>query len=132
MMRPGSIGFRGRCLRLVGVTLAVWLVSLYPAFRLFGVAGMEAASISAVACLVPGCVVFWLLEGLSPGDAQIRAVLAGTGLRVAFGLAAAVIMDELAGLAATNYVVWLAVFYLVSLAVETHLILPARTRVKAG
>lgn len=123
-----TAGYRGRCLRLAGVTGAVWLLTLLPAFRWFDWEGIEAASISGVACLIPGWIVFRLLDGLPPADAQIRAVLAGTGLRVAFGLAAAVAMDELMGLPPKNYVVWLAVFYLATLAAETFLILPTRPK----
>ncbi|MSR58569.1 MAG: hypothetical protein EXS05_13100 [Planctomycetaceae bacterium] len=128
MMRFQAESCGGRCLRLAYAALGVWLLALVPAFYWFGADGIGAATVSAVVCLIPGCLVFWLVAAASPPNAQVRAVVLGTGLRVASGLAGAFVMHNVLALAPKNYVVWLTIFYLVTLLVETCLIMPARVR----
>lgn len=132
MMRIQSDTVSGRCLRLGGALAGVWLLALAPSFGWFGLDGIIAVTVSALACLVPGCLVFRLVAGVAPPVAQTRAVLLGTGLRIVFGLLGAILMHEILGLGVRNYVIWLTVFYLVALLVETYLIMPVRMRVRTG
>lgn len=116
----------GRCGLLALAVAAGWLLALVPALSLFGVAGLAAATFSAIVCLVPGCLVFWLISAAPPAAAQVRAVVAGTALRLVFALGGAWVMHAALGFSPQNYVVWLGFFYLIALAVETLLLLPAR------
>jgi hypothetical protein len=50
-------------------------------------------------------------------------VLLGTLIRAVFAFMGALAMDILLGLTPMNYLVWLALFYLISLAVETALMM---------
>lgn len=126
LMRFGAESCVGRCLRLACATVGVWFFALYPAWRWFGLEGVEALTISAVSCLVPGCLVFRMVASAPPSSAQVRGAMLGSGLRLVFGLACAIWMYEGVGLAARNIAVWLSVFYFVTLFVETWLILPTR------
>lgn len=118
-----------RCVRLVLAVLAIWLLLVVPAGYLFGREGIQAASVSAVVCVIPGCLVFWMVSGTAAAAAQVRAVLVGTGLRILFGLGGAGLMHEGLGLSLRNYLSWLAVFYLSALFVETVLLMPSRSDV---
>ena len=120
-----SQSFLVRCGWLAVITLAAWLVALLPAWKLFDSDGLVAEAFAAVVCFVPGCIVFRLVDGISGPQAQFRSVLVGTGLRVLSALAGAGVMDGALGLAPKNYLLWLGVFYLVTLAVETYLLMPA-------
>jgi hypothetical protein len=119
-----SQGFGARCGWLAVITLLAWLLAALPAWSLFGGDGLAAAAISAVVCFLPGCIVFRLVAGDSGNLAQIRAVGIGTGLRVVCALGGAAIMDRAMGLPPKNYLIWLGLFYLLTLGVETWLIMP--------
>jgi len=114
----------GRCGRLAVAMLAGWMVALIPAVKLFGVDGFAALSFSAIVCYVPGCLIFWGIAGTTQAGAQIRAVVLGTLLRMAFALGGAWVMHGALAIAPRNYLVWLGLFYLISLAVETCLVMP--------
>lgn len=125
MKQMRSQSFFARCGWLAVITLAACLLALIPAWKLYGQDGLMAEVFAAVVCFVPGCIVFRLIEGVSGSQAQIRSVLIGTGLRVVFALAGAAVMDAGLGFAPRNYLLWLGLFYLVTLAVETYLVMPA-------
>jgi hypothetical protein len=107
------------------------LLSLVPAWALFGADGLIAAAVSTVACFAPGCIVCLMSSLAKAPSAQYRGVLIGMLLRVAAALAAAAVMDIYLDLEPSNYAVWLAVSYLAMLAVETALILPRHNSVTA-
>jgi hypothetical protein len=50
---------------------------------------------------------------------QAFAVLLGTVIRGVFALLGALVMQFLLGLSFENYLIWLSIFYLVALALET-------------
>ena len=112
-----------RCAWLgLGIT-ALWLLAVGPALRYFGMSGVEATAVSAASCILGGWVTFWFAARLRQPRMQAFAVLFGTAIRAVFALAGAIVMDALLGIARENYLIWLALFYLASLALETVLLL---------
>jgi hypothetical protein len=111
-----------RCKWLSLALTALWLPVCGAAFHFYGTAGVVAATVSAVCCLVAGCITFWTVSGASQSRLQAFAVLIGTLIRGAFALVAVGIMQFLLGLTLENYLVWLSLFYLFSLAMETGLL----------
>jgi hypothetical protein len=110
-----------RCTRLTVAIGVLWLLSLVPARHFFGVVGIEAAAVSAVCCLAGGCLTFWLAGRASKPQHQAFAVLLGTGIRGVAALIGVAVMQYVLDLVKENYLVWLGLFYLVSLALETFL-----------
>jgi hypothetical protein len=122
--RTESLG--RRCLGLSAAIGALWLLSLFPARHFFGVAGIEAAAVSAVCCLTGGCLTFWLAARVSRPKHQAFAVLFGTAIRGIAALIGVAVMQYVLDLKQENYLVWLGLFYLVSLALETILMTKPR------
>jgi hypothetical protein len=122
-MQFRTLTLGSRCTLLALAITALWLLVVLPAQRYFGMAGVEASGVSAVSCLLGGWVTFWLTTRLTQPRMQAVAVLFGTGIRGVFALAGAIVMDGLLGLAPANYLIWLGLFYLVSLALETVLLM---------
>jgi len=114
-----------RCGLLVAVAVATWLVAAAPAWWLGGRAALEGLTIAAVLCLLPGCLMFLFVSRMVTSDSQMAiVVLGGAGLRMLFVLAGMLAMQSLRPeLGFREFVVWLLVFYLVMLAVETVLVL---------
>lgn len=116
-----------RCGWLTLATFGFWVLLAWPAYRLAGVRGLEGMSTAAALCLVPGWFVFWLVFWSTSryGVTQSRAlaVLAGTVLRLLFVLIGTVVVQSARGLGFWEFLVWLVVFYVVTLVVETILVL---------
>jgi hypothetical protein len=112
-----------RCQWLGAGIGALWLLTVLPARHFFGTAGIEAAAVSAVCCLLAGCVTFLFAARFTQPRMQAFAVLFGTAVRGVFALAGALLMQFVLGLVHENYLIWLGVFYLVALALETALML---------
>jgi len=120
----------GRLLVLIGLTLAFWVLAALPARWLGG--GDLALLYSGTAvllCLVPG-VVALLWTGFSPPqpEQQLLATLASTGVRMFFVLGVTFLLlvnvDPYRGSVA--FAIWVLVFYLCTLALETLLVLANR------
>jgi hypothetical protein len=118
-LRTGSWGTR--CRWLAAAIAGLWLIAIVPARHFFGVAGIEAASISAISCLLGGFVTFWLVARQTQPRIQAFAVLYGTGIRGFFALVGALIMRFLLNFPDDMYLIWLGFFYLASLGLETVL-----------
>jgi hypothetical protein len=122
-----------RCVRLSVAALALWLVLAAPAWLVAGREGVIGLTIAAVLCLVPGCTVFCVAAGYGTAGSHVPLVfLGGTVLRMMFVLLGLVIVQTLnPHLGFREFVVWLLVFYLGLLAVETCLVLlPSASRPK--
>jgi len=120
-LQAHTLGSRCKWLALALSTL--WLLAVIPARHFFGSAGIAASAISALFCLLAGCLTFWLAARLAQPRMQAFGVLVGTIVRGVFALIAAFIMQFLLGLPYENYLIWLGLFYLVALGVETALLL---------
>jgi hypothetical protein len=110
----------------------LWLLAAVPARYFFGTAGIAASSVSAATCLVGGWVTFWFAAHAKGARLQAFAVLSGTLIRGSFALAGALVMQFLLGLAQENYLIWLGLFYLTSLALETVMMLGSPAGTKAA
>ena len=120
-----------RCKWLTLAIAGLWLVAVLPARHFFGIAGIEAASVSAISCLLGGCLTFWFVSRLTQPQMQAFAVLLGTGIRGIFALVAALVMQFSLELPHENYLIWLGLFYLVSLALETVLMVTPTTGIRS-
>src|SRR5205823_1166464 len=108
------------------ITLIFWLLVVFPA-RWLG--GGELAVIhsgtAGLLCLIPG-VIALLLAGLfiHQPDQQLTVVLASTSLRMFVVLGATFLLERLAPLyyGSLAFWIWVLVFYLFTLAVETILL----------
>lgn len=108
------------CWLALGAT-GLWLVTVVPAHYCFGLSGVEAVTVSAACCLAAGWLTFWLTARLLQPRMQVFGVLLGTGIRGLFALLAAFVMQMVLGLPYQNYLIWLGLFYLATLALETAL-----------
>jgi len=114
-----------RCGWLSAATAILWLILLAPAWFVAGRNGIVGLSAAAGLCLVPGWAVFWLATTFGAAGSQVPLViLGGTVLRMMFVLLGMVIVQTAdPHLGFREFVVWLLVFYLSLLAVETSLML---------
>ncbi|MBI3862322.1 MAG: hypothetical protein HY290_10550 [Planctomycetia bacterium] len=120
----------GRCKWLCLIVVGLWVPSAAAAMHFYGSAGVQATLVSAICCLAAGCLTFRVVEGAPGTRVQAFAVLIGTLIRGGFALAAVAIMQLLLNLTYDNYLIWLALFYLISLTVETLLLV--RFKAPAG
>jgi len=113
---------------LTAATLAVWLLLVAPAWALAGLLGLEGLSYAALICLVPGWLVFLMTAAYGFGTSQgAVVVLSGTGVRMAFVLGGALTFRALRpDFGFREFYVWLVVFYLTTLLLETMLTLRHR------
>lgn len=110
---------------LLATAVALWGLCAWPAWQLAGAAGLEGLTLAAVLCSLPGFVVFVLTSGVEPGSPRGAAmVMVGTGIRLAVVMAGALGVRWLAPhLKWREFHVWLLVFYLATLGLETVLVL---------
>ena len=96
-----------------------------PAWFIAGREGVIGLSAAAVLCVIPGLVVFWIAASFGAAGTEVPLVILGsTALRMVFVLLGMMIVQTLdPHLGFREFVVWLLVFYLVLLAVETCLVL---------
>jgi hypothetical protein len=88
-----------------------------------GVAGMAAAAVAMAICLGSGLLVFWLARYLNSPEAVMYQVLLGMMSRMGISLAACMVIYVRGGwLADAGLVYFLLVFYFVTLAAETALL----------
>ncbi len=110
---------------LVGSTVGLWAVLVYPAWLLWGDVVWLQSLAALGLCLVPALVVLaWLVHAGGAPETQVIAVLGGTGLRMFATLGGGLVLTTTLPELFTNlFWAWIAVFYLYILAVETLLVL---------
>jgi hypothetical protein len=120
-----------RC-RWLGLAIGgLWLLSVLPARLFFGTAGIEASAVSAGCCLLAGWLTFLLTAQVRQPQMQAYAILFGTVIRGVFAILGALAMQFLLGLSFENYLIWLSIFYLVALGLETGLLMRPPTGTSA-
>lgn len=111
------------CGILTAATVVLWLVLARPAWLLGGPAGLEGVTYAAVLCLLPGWLVFFIASRYRVATARAMAILAGTVFRLLFVLIGVLVLTAVReGLGFREFLVWLIVFYLTTLCIETWLI----------
>jgi hypothetical protein len=111
---------------LLGGTACFWLVAAYPAYSLWGEEALLYSATAAVLCLLPmaGTLV-WAARALRGAPEQaLAAVLGGTGLRILVVMGAAVALYlTVPFFHRRSFMIWVVVFYLVTLTLEMGLLL---------
>jgi hypothetical protein len=115
---------------LIGGSLIAWALLVYPAFLLGGEVGVAYSAFAASLCLAPALATMAAAEWAfrrSP-DLFFLLVFGGTGVRmfVVLGVALAV-RHNLPYFQQGGYWLWVLVCYLITLALETTLLLAGRT-----
>ncbi len=120
-----------RCSRLLLATVCLFLVLVGPAWFVAGREGLIGLFAAAGLCVVPGLIVFWIAAAYGAAGTEVPlVVLGGAFLRMMFVLFGMVIFQTLdPRLGFREFIVWVLVFYLFLLAVETCLVLlPSASR----
>ncbi|MGH7200630.1 MAG: hypothetical protein ACREJB_08505 [Planctomycetaceae bacterium] len=122
MQSSNSIG--PQCARLTAACGLLWLALCGPAWWLAGSEGLWGLTISALLCLVPGLIVFVVAAFGRTAASPVGAVLLGMALRMTFVLVGVLVVRGVRpDLGLRSFLVWLVMFYLVTLAIETWLVL---------
>jgi hypothetical protein len=119
-----------RLLRLVGVTLIFWLLVALPARWLGGgdLAVLHSGT-AGLLCLVPGvAVLLWAGMSSNEPEQQLTVALGSVSLRMFFVLGGAFLLERTLPLyhGSLAFWIWVLVFYLFTLALETFLLLTGR------
>lgn len=115
----------GEAFRLVVASLIFALVLAGPAWLVAEGKGLIGLAAAAVLCTFPGCLVV-AFKGLV-GDSQATLVLAAGGLRMFFVLLGALMAKFVVdGYGLKEFFVWLILFYLFTLALETKSLLSVK------
>lgn len=123
---------KGRLFRLIGGTLAFWLLTAFPVRWLGGGDAALVYSATAVAlCLIPAIITMAWMELAAFGPEQkLTAGLGGTGLRMAFVLGATFLLQRTFPYYRDqdSFWIWVLVIYLFTLALEITLLVAKPTR----
>jgi hypothetical protein len=114
-------------LRLVFVNFCFALLLAWPAWLMAEEKGLIGLAVSAVLCTAPGCLIVSFKSLVSGSKATL--VLASTGLRMfVVMLGALVARFGVAGYGMREFFLWLILFYLFTLVLETRSLLTARSK----
>lgn len=115
--------------RLVVASVVFALVLAGPAWLLAGSKGLIGLAVAALLCTIPGCLVV-AFKGLF-GGSQATLILAPGGLRIFFVFLGALgAKFVVSGYGLKEFYVWLILFYLFMLALETKSVLTAKSKPK--
>lgn len=122
-----------RCGVLTASAVVLWGLLAGPAYWLAGASGLEGLTYSALLCVVPGCLLFFAIPFFEFAQNKAYAFLVGSGLRMFVVLVATLILHEIrADLGLKEFLSWLVAFYVVTLLVETLLIVKSPEPNAAG
>src|SRR5262249_10210108 len=114
---------------LVGSTLLLWACVIFPARLLWGDA-VWAHSLAALAlCLVPALATLaWTPGTRKIPEKHLVAILGSSGIRMAFALGGGIsLYKAIPELFTDAFWLWMALFYMFILAVETILLVKKKT-----
>ena len=109
-------------LAVSGGIVGVWALSLYPAYRIGGREMVWASSAAAVLSWLPAVVIVLWDEWLPPTtpEGRLRRMALATGLRMIVVLGGSFTLYlGVPGFQSLGFWVWVLVFYLIALALET-------------
>lgn len=114
----------GQCIWLLILTSAFWLVLTGPAWLLGGTHGIQGLSIAAVLCVIPGFVVLCISSRSHVGANSANMVLLSTTMRLLVVLFGVLVVQKIRpDLQFWQFLVWIIVFYLATLLLETFVVL---------
>jgi hypothetical protein len=118
---------------LVGGALAAWLLAAVPARWLGGDEALLLSGVAFLLCLVPTALTLaWCHTALggSP-EQQLLAVLGGSGVRMLFVIAAALVLFHTTEVFhRRGFLLWVIAAYLVTLTLEVVLVARRQTRLE--
>ncbi|OAI53167.1 hypothetical protein AYO44_16240 [Planctomycetaceae bacterium SCGC AG-212-F19] len=107
--------------QLIAISVFVWVVAAYPAYRLGGEQTLVHSAVAALLCLVPAAASLALARrsfGSAP-EQRLLFTLGGTGLRMFLVLGVvALLYLNIPYFQPTGFVLWVLGFYLLTLALE--------------
>jgi hypothetical protein len=108
---------------LAGGTVLLWALLIYPGWLLWGDKVWVHSLTALGLCLVPALVTLgWTLRSSAP-EMQLAAILGGSGIRMAVALGGGFLLYEtLPEMFANAFWLWMALFYMFILVVETILV----------
>ena len=122
--RQGPAGPLAQSGVLTGAVALLWAVLAWPAYRVSGIVGLQGLILAALLCLVPGWLVFWGASRYRVAQSAGAAVMAGGVLRMLFVLFGVLAIGKLLpAMGDWQFLLWVVPFYLVTLVVETWLLL---------
>ena len=114
----------GRACWLGTATGTLWLVLAGPACWMAGTNGLEGLTYSALLCLLPGWLVFFLGSRYRVANTQAAVILLATTIRLLFVLIGVLLIQSVrSDLRFREFLVWVIVFYLATLLVETLMLI---------
>jgi hypothetical protein len=109
---------------LLLVAISMWVLCAGPAYWLRGSLALEGLTYAGILCLIPGLVVVYVTSRFPGGGSPGTGVLLGTGLRLAFVLIGMVMIQNLRPeLGHYGFQLWLILYYLAFLTVETLIVI---------
>lgn len=112
--------------RLVIASVVFALLLAGPAWLVAETKGLIGVGVSALLCVIPGCLVV-AFKGLA-GGSQATLILTASGLRMFFVLLGALgARFVVSGYGLREFFVWLILFYMFTLALETKSLLTAKS-----
>lgn len=119
---------------LVGGTLALWAIGVYPASLQWGEATFALSAVAALLCLAPTAAsLFWghWAQEQTP-EQQLLMVVGGTGLRMVVVLGVGLVLSTQAeffkGSNLYLFWAWILFFYLATLGLEVTLLVVSRNQ----
>ena len=110
------------------VGIGLWLLLAGPAYLLAGSRGIEGLAYAAALCIPVGCIVIFIAGRWSSSDAPLVAVLVGMLARMGVVLGGVLVLQVYRpDLQLVEFAIWIILFYIVTLAAETLLLLRGRT-----
>jgi hypothetical protein len=117
-----------KSLTLLMVGIGLWLLLAGPAYLLAGTRGIEGLAYAAALCVPVGCVVIFVAGRWSSSNAPLAALLLGMLARMGVVLGGVLVLREFRpDLRLVEFAIWVILFYIVTLAAETLLLLKGRT-----
>jgi hypothetical protein len=115
---------------LIAGGLVSWLVVFYPARLLWGDSAVVFSVVALLLCLAPAIVTLIWSQRAFQGTAeqQLLAVMGGTAVRMLFVVGAALVL-----FLSSNYfhehsfLIWVVVFYLITLTLEMYVLVSGRS-----
>ena len=107
------------CVRLSLLVVALWALMAVPAWLLDGMTGLRGLSVAAVLCLIPGCGVLVFAETPFVKSQPMLPLLA-SGVRMGIVMLFTVVLNRtVPGFGLREFILWLVVMYMATLAFET-------------
>lgn len=118
---------------LIGGTLGLWLLALYPAVELGGETALVHSAVAMAMCLLPAVFTLVLANwacSQSP-DQQLLLILGGGGVRMLAVLSVGLLLStSVPYFQPLAFWIWVLVFYLYILGLEVALLVAGRTPVE--